>query len=295
MSERTLDQPQRANTTESDTKDAVSSQRRDTNQVVQNASRQWQLDTVSGTFSEPRVGFDFSRVPALTGMERKARPLLRTQPVEIKSVPEGIPTSLPGEPPEKELEPKAEIMVCTSGKKSSDNDKSFPSGFGGDKLGPLTDEDDGITWGECVGKVEIVATLPANPASTGWDIKRWVTYADFSNGSSSGSDSREDTSLIYFKDLVPDVDQKIYDIDGPVCPASDKNFPVNHTAETYNNFTQWVTLDEERVSDKVKWYYQARVDDDLDPENKPKNDDTELNDVGTGHITIPGNAHYESR
>lgn len=95
MSERTLAQPQRANTPESDTKDAVSFQRRDTNQVEQNASQQ-QLDTVSGTFAEPRVGFDFSRVPALTGMVRQTQPLLRTQPMVQRFPKEGA--AEPAEP-----------------------------------------------------------------------------------------------------------------------------------------------------------------------------------------------------
>ena len=78
MSERALAQPQRANESELAVKDAVSFQRRDTNKAEQNVSQQWQFDTVSGTFSEPRTGYDFSGVPALTGMVWQTQPLLRT-------------------------------------------------------------------------------------------------------------------------------------------------------------------------------------------------------------------------
>lgn len=192
-----------------------------------------------------------------------------------------------------ESKQKAAIQVRTSGTTSPGNKRHFYAAEGGDKLGALTDEDDGITTAEATGKVEIVATLASNGANTGWDIKREIVFKDFSNGAISDSSSgRDDTSYASWKDLVPDADRKIYDIDNPTCG---NKFAVDHTKETYNNFKQWVTLNGKRASDEVKWHYQARVDDDLDAANKPKNDDTELNDVGTGHITIPSKAHYKVR
>lgn len=187
----------------------------------------------------------------------------------------------------------ATIKVISSGNKSAGNDKSFPSGHGGDKLGPLNDEVDGITVAEATGKVEIEGTLSAGVAAAGLDIKREIIFKDFSNGSLSDSSAgRDDTSFASFKDLTPDANQKIYDIDGPTVG---NKFRVNHTKETYNNFTQWVTQNGTQVSDKVTWHYQARVDDDLDAASKPRNKDTELNDVGSGHITIPSAAKYTTR
>ena len=40
----------------------------------------WMGDTASGTLAEPYFGFDFSLVPALFGIKRRSRPLLRAQP-----------------------------------------------------------------------------------------------------------------------------------------------------------------------------------------------------------------------
>ncbi|MBE9514092.1 MAG: DUF4157 domain-containing protein [Chloroflexi bacterium] len=43
------------------------------------------LDTLSGDSAEPRLGFDFSGVPAFTGMARQARPFLQTKPMTQRS------------------------------------------------------------------------------------------------------------------------------------------------------------------------------------------------------------------
>ena len=91
---------------------------------------------------------------------------------------------------------------------------------------------------------------------------------------------------------MPDSDDKIYDLDAPTCGYG---FRVNHTKEVYNNCEQWSTWNDTKCSEDVLWHYQAWVDDDLDPEHKPTNDDTEKNDVGTGTISIPGTAHYTPR
>ena len=93
--------------------------------------------------------------------------------------------------------------------------------------------------------------------------------------------------------MIPDSDDKIYVIDGPTCGL---NFNVNHTKEVYDQFREWVEWNGVKCSDDYYWYYQARVDDDLDAANKPNNDDTELNDVSTGQITpLPSSATYQIR
>jgi hypothetical protein len=186
--------------------------------------------------------------------------------------------------------------IRTSGSKSANNNKSFASGKGGDTLGALTDEDHSITAAEAVGKMEGVFTLSPSGvyavATGGWDIKRWVDYEWYENGSLDGSDSKSDDTVDSDEDLDPDSDDKIYVIDGPTCG---KDFGVNHTKEVYNGFREWVEWNGEKCSSDYYWHYRARVDDDLDAANKPDNDDTELNDVGTGSISLPGSAHYSPR
>lgn len=176
---------------------------------------------------------------------------------------------------------------------SSGNEKTFSPAIGGSTLGPMNDEDDGIIL-ETVGKIEGVFTLtPAgvhNVVGNGWDIKRWVTYQDYHNGIMFDSNSCPDDPTNNDEDLTPNNDDKIYMIDSPSI-----NYVADHTAETYNNFTEWVEWNGTVCSDFYFWYYQARVDDDLDAANKPNNDDTELNDVDTGWINMPGSAHYPTR
>jgi hypothetical protein len=199
----------------------------------------------------------------------------------------------------------ATLEIRSSDTVSPGNTKSFTSGEGGNGLGAFTDEDDGITQAEAIGKIEAVATLspPGVYAviTEGWDIKRWVQFKDYTNGVLSASGDRDDTSYPSSKDLIPDSDDKIYDIDGPTC-GQGFNITLSHkyTKETYNNFWQWVTWNETKCSDSLNtWHYQARVDDDLDPTHRDSrgagNEDTELNDVGWGMINIPNTASYSPR
>jgi hypothetical protein len=184
--------------------------------------------------------------------------------------------------------------IRTSGSKSSGNNKTWTAAKGGDTLGPLNDEDDGITAGEATGKMEGVFTLYPTGVydivSNGWDIKRWIDFHDYENGSTEEADSRSDDNVDTDEDLVPDNDDKIYVIDGPTIP-----FGLNHTFETYNTFSEWVEWNGTKCSGNYYWHYRARVDDDLDASNKPHNDDTELNDVGTGQITPQSSAYYSPR
>lgn len=80
MSEHAVTQPQRANTPQEARQDKGLSQRRYMNQPEPTILREQLLDAASGSFVEPRFGYDFSRVAALTGMKRQNQPLLRTQP-----------------------------------------------------------------------------------------------------------------------------------------------------------------------------------------------------------------------
>ena len=183
---------------------------------------------------------------------------------------------------------------------SEGNSRLFPTGYGGLGLGEYSDEDEVyfITVAETMGKIEAVFTLSPtgvyNVVSDGWDIKRWKTIIHYENGSSDdGVVSDDDTSAGIYKDLVPDDDDKIYDLDAPQCGSG---FNIDHTKEVYDNFRQWCTWNGTKCSDDYYWYYRAQVDDDLDAENKPDNDDTELNDLGTGQISsFPPSNTYEPR
>ena len=75
-----LAQPQRTNTPQAETKAPSLLQHRNMNQSESSTFQSWWLDTASGTLAEPRFSYDFSRVPALSGMVQLTRPLLRTQP-----------------------------------------------------------------------------------------------------------------------------------------------------------------------------------------------------------------------
>ena len=82
MSERVVAQQQNTKTPQQITSNAVNFQRQTVNYDETTVLPEWKLDTLSGgAFAEPRIGYDFSRVPALTVMVRQNRPMLRTQPI----------------------------------------------------------------------------------------------------------------------------------------------------------------------------------------------------------------------
>ena len=70
-------------------------QRQAVNHDETTALPQLKLDTLSGDFAEPRLGFDFSGVPAFTGMARQARPLLQTKPMIQRSPKDESSDSVP--------------------------------------------------------------------------------------------------------------------------------------------------------------------------------------------------------
>ena len=92
---------------------------------------------------------------------------------------------------------------------------------------------------------------------------------------------QDDTSAASWKKLVPDADDKIYDLDGPdvrqVGPSND--------VETYNNFRQWIEWNGNRCSDNAEWYWQGRWQKSVTPQ-------VSLKDVGTGNIVLPSKSHF---
>lgn len=197
----------------------------------------------------------------------------------------------------------SEITIRMAGETSEDSTAKHPEpGFGGQVLGPLTDEDHLLGLTEAIGKIEFVATiLPAGVhevIQTGFNLHQWVTGKWFDNGALTQNIDQEDNPAANRKDLTPNNDDKIFYVDGPTAGLG---FDVNHTTEKYNSFSGWVTWNDEVISDsnQGKWHYFARIDDDLDAAHRQAdgsgNDDTELNDLGLGNPALPANAHYNPR
>lgn len=81
--------------------------------------------------------------------------------------------------------------------------------------------------------------------------------------------------------LEPDAGDRIYDVDAPEIGFG------NASAETYNNFRQWVELNGTRCSDHAHWYWRARWK--VNP--RPPRQVT-LKDVGRGVRQLPEQPHY---
>jgi hypothetical protein len=79
MNEHAVAQPQRTNTPHEAAKAAILLQRRDMNQAELSIFQERWPETAFGTFTEPRIGYDFSSVPALISIGRQTQPLLYTQ------------------------------------------------------------------------------------------------------------------------------------------------------------------------------------------------------------------------
>jgi hypothetical protein len=87
MSEHAVAQQQTTNTLQRITSNALNFQRQAVNHDEPTALPELKGDTLSGDCAESRLGFDFSGVPAFTGMAQQARSLLRTQPM-VQRFPE---------------------------------------------------------------------------------------------------------------------------------------------------------------------------------------------------------------
>ncbi|MPZ33645.1 MAG: hypothetical protein GEV13_22095 [Rhodospirillales bacterium] len=70
---------------------------------------------------------------------------------------------------------------------------------------------------------------------------------------------------------------ELYDTDAPDLPVA------TQTAETYNNFRQWLEWDGRPCSNYAYWYFQARW----------KDQKVTLKDVGQGSIALPQQAFYK--
>jgi hypothetical protein len=152
-------------------------------------------------------------------------------------------------------------------------DHKWPARFGGgNKLGPISKEGTSLTYAYTVGKMQAKATLtPAGVENvisrSAWHMKRKKSKKAFDNGVRTRNVSNEDdTSHASWVDEDPKSGtstREIYDLDGPGCSNTKTGTAVDHTAELYQNFWQYVTVtldSEEQCSDNQLWSYEAAVD-----------------------------------
>jgi hypothetical protein len=140
---------------------------------------------------------------------------------------------------------------------------------------------------------QIVAVAKLQPSGVGkiilaaskhtlFNIRRQLTAHDYVDGApkkhqKSFVDWADDT-LLTMQVLKSVATDELYDTDGPDLPGG-----AAHTAETYNNFRQWLEWDGRPCSNFAYWYFQARWKDQL----------VTLKDVGQGSITLPKQAFYK--
>lgn len=128
-----------------------------------------------------------------------------------------------------------------------------------------------------VGKV-----ISAGGKSALLKVRRQVTAHDFADGKRfTGPKSFvpwvDDDSQPSLTTLDPGPDDTLYDTDGPDLPTAARS------AETYNNFRQWVTIANVPCSNYGTWFFRARW----------QNQKVTLKEVGRGAIELPGTPHYK--
>jgi hypothetical protein len=115
-----------------------------------------------------------------------------------------------------------------------------------------------------------------------FNIRRQLTAHDYVDGAprkgpKSFVDWADDT-LPEMQVLKSVANDELYDTDGPDLPGG-----AAQTAETYNNFRQWLEWDGQPCSNFAYWYFQARW----------KNQMVTLKDVGQDSIKLPEQAFYK--
>lgn len=115
-----------------------------------------------------------------------------------------------------------------------------------------------------------------------FSIRRQLTAHDYVNGVPNRHKKSfgvwVDDTLLTMQVLTSVVNDELYDTDAPDLPAA------TQTAETYNNFRQWLEWDRQPCSNFAYWYFQARW----------KDQQVTLKDVGQGSITLPQQAFYKN-
>jgi hypothetical protein len=187
---------------------------------------------------------------------------------------------------------------------------------GGNTLGPINClSDSNLTYAFTVGRIEAKATLtPAGVGSlltTNWDLRRTSIVVAWDNGGhyplnqygntngpwtsgpaiSNPSPGVDDTSQPFAKYLIA-TNGDIFDLDAPGCSIDLAGTNIIHTAEVYDNFFEYATVNLgghiQTCSTSNVWSYTAQID--IDSTNE-----VPLNAVSASLITIPSSPHYSER
>ena len=113
-----------------------------------------------------------------------------------------------------------------------------------------------------------------------FNIRRELTAHDFVDGAPSHHKKSfkvwVDDTLATMQALTAVFNDELFDTDAPDLPSA------MQTAETYNNFRQWLEWERRPCSNFAFWYFQARW----------KDQQVTLKDVGPDSITLPSQAFY---
>ena len=114
-----------------------------------------------------------------------------------------------------------------------------------------------------------------------FNIRRELTAHDFVDGAPSHHKKSfkvwVDDTLATMQSLTAVFNDELYDTDAPDLPSA------TQTAETYNNFRQWLEWEGRPCSNYAFWYFQARW----------KDQQVTLKDVDQGAIALPAQAFYK--
>ena len=174
---------------------------------------------------------------------------------------------------------------------------------GGTGLGPIDClSNTNLNYCYTVGRMEAKAILQpsgiGNLITNGWDMRRIRFSIFWNNGGSPAYSSGgtippsgvTDTGGFKFKYLNP-AHGDIFDLDFPGCPST-FGTNINHTAEHYGNYYQYVTIDlsagPQVCSTTNTYSYEAQIDTDA---TTP----VQANVLSTSTITLPTNSIYTTR
>lgn len=180
----------------------------------------------------------------------------------------------------------AEVTILTSGT-TPVNSTKFGTLFDGTESLGATSYNSGNAASGKVAPFAIISPTGVNAVvKSGWAFKRDRWTHDWIDGIKNIASNYwnttwvDDTSSATWMRLIPDVNDKIYDLDGPNIAGVGTN-----DAETYNNFRQWIEWNNEKCSDYAEWYWRGRWKRTASPQ-------VTLKDVGTGNVALPNQSHF---
>jgi hypothetical protein len=173
---------------------------------------------------------------------------------------------------------------------------------GGNALGTINCATNStLNYAYTIGKMEAKAILqPVGivnllNSTNYWDMRRTRQVIAWDNGGSptvvDPQGGKDDTSQSFAK-YLNSKNEDMFDLDTPGCGYSDAGTYIDHTAEVYENYYEYVTVNlgsgSEVCSTTNTYSYTAQVD--VDATNTVR-----LNLLSTSLINLPTNSFYTSR